>query len=456
MSATGTRSETTYANSTIRDPISDHGNDIPRSRSTPKKAAAMTVFLIAASAMLCGALAFLLPPLLRRPRHELASVDNPTHDLVELYRQQMTEVESDLSSGMLAAEHHQEARRELERSMLGELSQSAPMPAAQWKMSLKPALGILALLPLAAALLYAQLGNPGAMSASPTGSLATQSGPHATTAAQIAMMVDRLAQKLAEDPKNPDGWAMLARSYDVLGRYQDAVAAFQKAEALLPDDAALLADYADAVAMTQQGRLRGKPMQLVHRALKLDPANAKALALAGTDAFDRRDYRGAATFWEKALKAAPEGTEFTSSLRTSLEEARSLAGDRSRPAMAMPESVQAVAAQISGRVTLSTALRAKAPPDGTLFVFARAESGPRMPLAILKVSVKALPMEFILDDTSSMSPAMKLSNFDRVIVTARISRSGDALPKSGDLVGSSGPVPVGTRNLQLEISDIVK
>ena len=119
MSATGTRSETTNANSTSRDQTSDHGNDIPRSRPTPKQAVAMTVFLIAASAMLCGALAFLLPPLLRRPRHEPASVDNPTHDLVALYRQQMTEVESDLSSGMLAAEHHQEARRELDKPAKG-------------------------------------------------------------------------------------------------------------------------------------------------------------------------------------------------------------------------------------------------------------------------------------------------------------------------------------------------
>ena len=415
----------------------------------------MIVFVVTASAMLCVAFGFLLPPLLRRPRHEQASANNQSQDLVELYRQQMAEVEVDISSGLLAAEHHQEATQELERSMLGELTQSAPTQAAQWRMSLKPALAILALLPLAAALLYSQLGNPGAMSAPSADSSATQSGAHATSPAQIAMMVDRLAQKLAEDPNNSDGWAMLARSYDVLGRYQEAVAAFRKAEALLPDDAALLADYADAVAMTQQGRLAGKPMKLVHRALKLDPTNPKALALAGTDAFDRRDYRGAAIFWEKALNVAPEGTEFTSSLRASLEEARSLSGDRSHPAVAMPDSTQAAAAQVSGRVSLAAALIGRAPPDGTLFLFARAESGPRMPLAILQANVKALPMEFVLDDRSAMSPALKLSNFDRVIVTARISRSGDAMPKPGDLIGSSGPVRVGSRNLQIVIGEIV-
>lgn len=416
----------------------------------------MTGFVVAASAMLCVAMAFLLPPLLRRPRHELASGENRIRNLVDLYRQQMTEVESDLTSGLLAAEHHADARRDLERGMLGDLSQATPMPARQWQISLKPALGILALLPLAATLLYGQLGNPASVSAPPAGSPPTQAGSHATTPAQIAMMVDRLAQKLTEDPQNPDGWAMLARSYDVLGRHQEAVAAFRKAEALLPHDAALLADYADAVAMTQQGRLSGTPMQLVHRALKIDPGHPKALALAGTEAFDRRDYRGAATFWEKAVNGAPENTEFTAALRASLEEARSLAGDRSRPVAATSEPTSAVAAQISGRVTLSPSLRDKASPEGTLFVFARAESGPRMPLAILQANVKALPMEFTLDDKSSMSPAMKLSNFDRVIVTARISRSGEALPTPGDLIGSVGPIPVGTRNVRIEISEIVK
>ena len=416
----------------------------------------MMVFVVAASVMLCVALGFLLPPLLRRPRHEQASVNNQSDDLIELYRQQMKEVEVDLSSGLLAAEHHHEATRELERSMLSDLTQSAPTQAAQWRMSLKPALAVLALLPLAAALLYGQLGNPGGMSAPPADSSGTQSGAHATSPEQIAVMVDRLAQKLAEDPKNADGWAMLARSYDALGRYLEAVAAFRKAEALLPDDAALLADYADAVAMTQQGRLAGKPMKLVHRALKLDPTNAKALALAGTDAFDRRDYRGAATFWEKALNGAPEGTEFASSLRASLEEAKSLSGDRPHPTVKIPDSTQAIAAQVSGRVSLAASLKGRAPPDGTLFLFARAESGPRMPLAILQANVKALPMEFVLDDKSAMSPALKLSNFDRVIVTARISRSGDAMPKPGDLMGSSGPVRVGSRNLQIVIGEIVK
>ena len=414
----------------------------------------MILFVGTAGAMVCMALAFLIAPLVRRPRHDGSSMQEPQDRLIEIYRNQMSEIDGDVSTGSLAGERHQEARQELEWRMLAELAPERLAPAVQGRSSAATAIGLLILMPLLTGALYWKLGTPGALDARIQADHG--SGAHSTSPDQIGMMVDGLAKKLAANPDDADGWGMLARSLVVLGRYGEALDAFRKATEHSADDAALLADYADAVAVTQQGRLAGKPMQLVRRALKADPANSKALALAGTEAFDRRDYRGAATFWEKALKAAPEGTEFTTALHASLEEARSLAGDRSRPVKATPELTQAVTAQISGRVTLSASLRGKVPPGGTLFVFARAESGPRMPLAILRTNVKALPMEFTLDDSSAMSPALKLSNFDRVIVSARISKSGDALPSSGDLIGSSGPVSVGTRNLQIEISEIVK
>jgi cytochrome c-type biogenesis protein CcmH len=456
MSAIAFPSEALHANSTIQNPVSRSKHAQCRHVAAALQAIPVTAFLIVASAMLCAALGFLLPPLLRRPRYASTAAANPTHDVVALYRQQMTEIDGDLSSGLLAAEHQQQARGELESRMLDDVAQGGSTPAIQWRQSWQMALVMLALVPIAAALLYAKLGNPLAMSASSRGTSDMQSGPHSVSPAQIAMMVDRLAQKLAEDPTNAEGWAMLARSYEVLGRYPVAVAAFKKAAALAPNDAALLADYADALAMSRQGRLAGKPMQLVRRALKADPDNLKALALAGTDAFDRRDYRGAMMFWAKAIKVAPADSEFATALRANLEEARTLSADHSRPERLAPDSTRTIAAQISGRVTLSAALRDKTSSDATLFVFARAETGPRMPLAIVQANVNSLPMDFILDDQSSMSPALKLSNFKHVIVTARVSRSGSALPQSGDLVGSSGPVPLGTHDLHIEISQVVK
>ena len=248
----------------------------------------MFVFTATAGAMLCLALGFLLPPLLRRPRKDLASSHAVAGGLVQIYRDHMTEVEIDLASGTLDGDRGQEARLELEGRMLGELSQLPRVDVSRWQGSLKIAIGMMAVMPLAAGLLYWQFGNPEAFLA-PQSAVDTSARAHATSPDQIAMMVERLARKLAENPDNPDGWAMLARSLVVLGRYGEAVAAFEKAVSNL-EDAALLADYADAVAMTQNGRLAGRAMQLVRRALKLDPANSKALALAGTDAFERKNY----------------------------------------------------------------------------------------------------------------------------------------------------------------------
>jgi cytochrome c-type biogenesis protein CcmH len=314
------------------------------------------------------------------------------------------------------------------------------------------------MLPLAAGLLYWKLGSPGVLGADPRPTAFVQPGAHSTAPEQIETMVNRLAAKLAANPDNPEGWAMLARSYDVLGKHEEAVSAFARAAALLPRDAELLADYADALAMTMNGKLKGKPMQLVHRALKLDPDNAKALALAGTEAFGRADYQGAVTFWERAVRAAPEGTDFADSLRASVEEARALvAGKPANFAAArVTQAAPAAADRVAGRVYLASSVAANAAPGDTVFIYAQAQDGSRMPLAILTARVKDLPMDFVLDDSLSMSPDLKLSSVKRVFVTARVSRAGSATPQSGDLQGKIGPVQVGTGNNRVEISDIVK
>lgn len=316
------------------------------------------------------------------------------------------------------------------------------------------AIGMLAVMPLAAGFLYWQLGNPEALLA-PQPAVDANARAHATFPDQIAVMVERLARNLAENPDNPNGWAMLAKSLVVLCRYGEAVAAFEKAVSN-HEDAALFADYADAVAMAQNGRLAGRPVQLVRRALKLDPANSKALALAGTNAFDRRNYRRAALFWQTALTSVSSDSEFSASLRASLDEARSLGGMPAASPDTGSGTSHPAADQVSGRISVLPDLMRKIPTAGTLFIYTRAENGPRMPVAILRKDVRELPDEFVLDDRASMSPALRISGIKSVIVTVRISVSGDSMPASGDLIGSNGPVPVGTRNLRIEINETVR
>ena len=216
--------------------------------------------------------------------------------------------------------------------------------------------------------------------------------------------------------------------------------------------------------MSQGQKLDGEPMALLQRALKLDPANLKALALMGTAAFDRKDYKGAIAYWEKVVQAAPADSEFTQSLQASLDEARALAEGRT-PSAALPDIMPAASetaapaavngGKVSGQVKLVPALASKVSPGDTLFVFARAEKGPRMPLAILQLKAGELPAHFSLDDSNAMAPGMQLSAFPSVMVVARISKSGNASAQSGDLEGSVGPLKPGTQNLQISIDRVL-
>ncbi len=315
-------------------------------------------------------------------------------------------------------------------------------------------------------------------------------GPQGVSMEQINEMATRLATRLKDQPQDPQGWAMLGRTYAVLGRNDEAVKAYESAIQQQGDDAVLIADYADALAVKNNRTLAGEPMKWVRRALELDPKNVKALALAGTDAFDRKEFAGAVNYWEELLKVAPAEGNFVQQVQASVAEARQLgglpssgnatpagapkagaaagAGGANAVAAAGPATVAAAAnpqaaapgaavnATVSGTVSLSRSLAAQAGPDDTVFIFARAAEGSRMPLAVLRKRVRDLPASFTLDDSLAMSPAAKLSGAPRVIVGARVSKSGNATPSPGDLTGQVGPVSLGSAALVVEIREQIK
>ncbi|MEO7245828.1 MAG: tetratricopeptide repeat protein, partial [Rubrivivax sp.] len=302
-------------------------------------------------------------------------------------------------------------------------------------------------LPVLAVGLYAQLGNRAALD--PLAAPAPAAPP---SAADVEAMVERLAQRMRERPDDPEGWLMLGRSYAVMGRFEPARDAYAQAIKRLPDDAALLADYADVLAMTLEGRVAGEPERLVLRALQLDPDNLKALALAGTAALERGDAAAAVPLWEHARRVAPPDSPIAAGLDESVREARaaaglaqsSTAGDSAASAHTTGTATAATPAAVGTsaltvRVTLAPALAATAQPDDTLYVFVRAADGPRMPLAIARRRASDLPLTLTLDDAMAMSPQLRLSAFDRVVVGARVSRSGQALPQPGDLEGEAPP-----------------
>ena len=399
----------------------------------------MTVFWIVAAGLVVLALSLLLPSLWRQ-RAATTVIADASQANLEILRAQLTQLDADLANGSLDAEQHRLARAEVTRRVLDEEAViETPRVAGA---SRKTALSLALCVPVFALAGYAFLGNFEALSPQ-----AVAGSPEAeVTPAEITAMVDKLAERMKEKPDDPVGWTMLANAYSALQRFPEADAAYKKATALSPNNAQLLADHADVLAMIQGRSAAGEPLKLIEKALAIEPNNLKALALAGSAAFERKDYPAALGYWGKARKLAPEG-EFAQSLDASIAEIKQAApGAVAMGLPAMPNAPAASAsvgissAAITGTVSLAPALLARAKPTDTVFIFARAAEGPRMPLAIVKKQVSDLPFTFKLDDSTAMSPQMKLSNFADVVVGVRVSKSGQATPTAGDLTGQSASV----------------
>ena len=417
-------------------------------------------------------------------------------------RQHIQQLDSLLEAGVLAPETHRDARAALERNLaMLVLSDSTPAGKAADASTAPPAAAAIAStavarsasaaaarpraaraparrLWLGTAVLVLGVGGAGTWWVAATGahgsanaalapmpSAPSTQAPHAMGNDQLEAMVQKLADRLKKHPADPEGWAMLARSYANMGRHKDAAAAYVKALALRKNDAVLMADYADELAVLQGRRLAGEPMVWVKRALALQPDQPKALLLAATDAIDRQDSAQAVKLWTRVLKNAPPGSAVAMQAQAGLDEVRGT-GQGS----VLPPSAPAVvaglsgatmgaapgAARIEGTVSLDPKLAGRTQPTDTVFIYARPAQGSRMPLAMLQRQAKDFPVHFELDDSSAMSPQSRLSSAREVVVAVRVSRSGQAMPQPGDLEGVSGPVAVGTRDLKLQVARVVQ
>ena len=414
----------------------------------------MTLFLVVAVAMAAVALAWVLPVLLRR--RDMAVVVQTRASNLAILKDQLAELEQDVAAGTLPQAQYQQAREDLERRAYEEAREPVAPVAVAPAPARRTAIVLAALLPICAAALYWQFGTPEGLVPA-----AEVHGGSKVTSQEVEAMVAKLAARMQQSPDDGNGWALLARSYLVMQRHADAVAAYERAVALIKDDADLLADYADALAMTQGRRIEGKPLKVVERALKIDPLQWKALAMAGSAAFERKDFKTAVAYWEKLQSRAEPGSDFAREVAANVDEARQLGGLKVAASDAPPVKADAkstgdsAGASVEGTVALSRELAGKAAPTDTVFVFARAAEGPRMPLAIMRFQVKDLPAKFHLDDSMAMSPAAKLSNHPNVIIGARVSKSANATPQPGDLQGASKPVKAGATGVTVIIDQLV-
>jgi len=271
-------------------------------------------------------------------------------------------------------------------------------------------------------------------------------------AADLEKMVNALAQKLEKEPDNGKGWAMLARSYKVMGRNAEAEKAFERAGSFIDDDAQMLAAYADVMASNAGGTLVGKPTILIQKALKADPENAMALWLSGTADLEAKNYAKALQTWEHLASMLQPGSEDARMIEGAINDVRARSGLAPKaPATAVAAAT--AGGHVSGTVELDPALKSKAGPDDTVMVIARLP-GTRMPLAAVRLRAAELPVKFTLDDAQSMNPQSPISAAKEVEVEARISKSGMAKAESGDLLSAPQIVKVGATGIALRVAQV--
>lgn len=337
------------------------------------------------------------------------------------------------------------------------------------------AMAILLLVVAVAGYLY--LGGVGGLSGSAkpqladTASTSVVAGPTKSVKAlseeQLERMLALASAQTRQDPKDASAWALVAHSYEMLGRFPESAKAYASLAQLLPGDAQVLADYADVLAVANGRSFQGEPQALLQRALSIDAKNAKALALMGSAYVEGRDYSQALMYLERARSASSDPT-LLGQIEAGIVQARGLSSKPATAPASAPADVKQKAksgevgaaakplAQVSGRVWLAENLRARVPAQAALFLFARPEEGSRMPVALLRKKVSDLPLDFSLDDSMAMNPEINLSTQSKVVVVARISLRGNVIPQAGDLEGRTAAVLVGTKGLKLEITEVLK
>lgn len=293
----------------------------------------MILFWVICALLIVIALAFVLPPALQREESSVVSDDERRQANIAVYRDQLSELEADRLNGIVAEDQYALDRDEIERRLLEDTATThSKKTTGAAPISARNTAYLLGFgLPLIAIVFYLKVGeperitNPAPVGAPPS---AESAAPPDRSQEQIAENVAKLAKRLESNPNDAQGWTMLARSYSSMEKYPEAANAYAKATELSPKDADLLAEYAFVTGMAEGRSLEGKPTEIINRALKIDPDNAKALQLAGSAAFQAKDYKKAIDYWQRVLKKVPPGSEVAETITARINEAKTLAASK--------------------------------------------------------------------------------------------------------------------------------
>ena len=406
----------------------------------------MTVFLLLAALMIAAALAFVVVPLMRHARD--------THAVADTTRR-LRALDEAMAAGVIDADEYA-----AKRAAIAKVEASPkPDPAQKSRTAFTALLAVALVLPASALLLYRLVGEPNALD--PANYVAAPSND--AHAANMQQAIAGLAAKLKQNPDDAQGWALLGRAYQATDRIDEAREAFKQAHEHAPNDADLAVEYAQTLALAAPDHLiQGEPRTLIEGALKNDPRNQRGLWLLGISDYQVGKYDAAIATWNTLLPLLAPDSDVARSVKNEIADAEarrdgktppapveapdeasaSNANESATPSQPAGNATAASTVRLTVNVALDPKLKGKLDANATLFVFARAASGPPMPLAIQRLKASQLPATVTLDDSMGMMPTMKLSMFPQVVVGARISKSGNAMPQSGDLQTLSPPTDV--------------
>ena len=415
--------------------------------------------------MLLVAIVILVYPLLRTYRQQSIAYRQSN---LELYEDKLKELEIDLGEGRIDDERYQIARQEIDRELLQDVSAESMDTASQHNTDRLVrhrglSVAIAVFLPMASLLIYLQLG----MHAAGEGNVQiAQAEAHPELQQQngmqpsIAEMVQALAERVNTNGGTLEEWSMLGRAYKHLGEYAKSASAFGEAVALSPS-AQLMLEQAEAMAMLHNRRFTPASRTLVLKALSLEPDNVNALWFAGVAEFQAENYRQSIDYLSRLTDVAQADAEVRKSIMLYITQAReklAAAGEDVPPMAQFADAGAAASATTPAKMTsaktvatdagkagasvqvhvdVSDVVRGKYQGSDTVFVYAKALRGPKMPLAVQRITLDQLPATVVLDDSMSMVQGMNMSAFGSVMISARLSKSGSAIAQSGDYIGQA-------------------
>jgi len=388
----------------------------------------LTYWLVV-SVLLAIAFFIIIPPLWKKREIKQADSDNRN---IKIAQERASDLKQQLESASLTQAQFDEQYAELELTLGDDLdiaqSESKNISQGRWVVPV-----ILIFVPLLSVLAYLSLGEPDALIKAEIKQ--TQQADNGSQ--DINSVITGLAQRLTQNPDNAEDWVLLGRSFKYVKQYRLAANSFEKAYAIVGDQPELMLQLADSLAMANGGNLAGKSTELIFKALDKEPDNVTGLWLAGMAKAEMRDFSQAILYWRKLEVLLPPGSDSRKQVQQliSTTQAQNGEGNEVEDVAAIAKDAE-TAISINVQVSLKHELKARVNSGDTVFIYAKALTGPPMPLAIVRKQVSDLPLSVTLNDAMAMMPAMKLSNFKQVKVMARISKSGTAMQQKGDFTGA--------------------